>query len=66
MLFQAKMFQRVCRTERMSDTSSRVTAIFFSSYMLPKVQLVTMILLFGHMMLLCGTFLFILLSEGSV
>ena len=39
---------------------------FFSSYKLPKTVTVTALLLFGHVTLICGTFLFIKLSEGPV
>ena len=38
----------------------------FSSYKLPKTVTVTMLLLFGHVELLCGTFLCIYLVEGPV
>ena len=38
----------------------------FSSYKLPKTVTVTTFLLFGSVTLLCGTFLFINLSEGPV
>ena len=54
------------RTNRRTDTSPHITAVFFSSYELQKTLPVTMLLLFGPVTLLCGTFLFILLSEGSV
>ena len=54
------------RTNRRTDTSPHITAVFFSSYELKKTLPVTMLLLFGPVTLLCGTFLFILLSEGSV
>ena len=39
---------------------------FFASHSLLKTVTVTMLLLFDHVTLLCGTFFFILLSEGSV
>ena len=78
-IFQAEMCQRVGRTDRitdrmidrMTDTSSCITAVFFSSYKLPKTVTVTMLWLlfysyFGPVTLLCGTFLFVLLSEGSL
>ena len=39
---------------------------FFTSYKLAKIVTVTMLLLFGHVTLLCGKFLFINLSEGPV
>ena len=39
---------------------------FFSSYKLPKTVTVTTLLLFGHVMLLCGKYIFIKLSEGRV
>ena len=38
----------------------------FSLYKLPKTVTVTTLLLFGHVTLLCGKFLFIKLSEGPV
>ena len=50
----------------MTDASPRTAVVFFSSYKLPKTAKVTMLLLFGHVTLLCGKFLFILLSEGPV
>ena len=40
--------------------------VSFSSYKLPKTVTVTTLLLFGSVMLLCGTFLFLELSEGPV
>ena len=40
--------------------------IFSSSYKLPKTVTVTTLLLFGHVTLLGGKFLFIKLSEGPV
>ena len=57
---------KVRRTDRMTDTSPRTTVVFFSSYKLSKTLPVIMLLLFGHVTLFCGTFLLILLSEGSV
>ena len=54
------MWQRLGRT---GDTCPGITAVFLSSYKLPERWPVTTLLLFGHVMLLCGTFLFILLSE---
>ena len=50
----------------MTDTSPRITAVFFSSRKVLKTLPVTMLLLFGPVTLLCGTFLFILLREGSI
>ena len=44
---------------RRTDASPRITVVYFSSYKLPKTVTVTMLLLFGHVTLLCGTFLFI-------
>ena len=49
--------------ERMTDNSPRITAVLFSSY---KLLPVATLLLFGPVTLLCGTFLFILLSEVPV
>ena len=43
-----------------------ISVVFFSSYKLPKTVTVTTLLLFGHVTLLFGTFLFIKLSDGSV
>ena len=59
------MLRRVGRTGRLTDTSPRTAVDFFSSYKLPKTVTVTMLLLFGHVTLLCGTFLFIKLSQLS-
>ena len=54
-------------TDRRTDTSPHITAVLFSSYKLPKTLLVTTLLLFGPVMLLCGTFLFLKsLNDGSV
>ena len=39
---------------------------FFSTYKLPKTVTVTILILFGHVTLLFGKFLFIKLSEGPV
>ena len=50
----------------MRDTSTNVTVVFCSLYKLPETQPVTTLLLFRPVTLLCGTFPFILLSEGSV
>ena len=65
-VFWAEMWQRVGWTDMMTDTSPHITAVFFSSYKMPKTLPVTMWLLFGPVTLLFGTFVFILLSEGSV
>ena len=54
-VFWAEMWQRVGRTGG-----------GFSSYKLQKTVTVTTLLLFGHVTLLCGKFLFIELSEGPV
>ena len=54
------------RTDRRMDTSPRTAVVFFSSYKLPKTVKVTTLILFGHITLLCGKFLFIKLSEGPV
>ena len=71
--FQAEMWRRVGRTGRRTDTSPRITVVFFSSYMLPKtVTVTTFLTLFGPVMLLLfssllfSSLLFILLSEGSM
>ena len=50
----------------MTDTSPCITVVFFSSYKLPKTLPVTTLLLLGPEMLLCGSFLFKLLSERFV
>ena len=52
--------------DRRTDTSPFIIVVFFSSHKLPKTLTVTTLLLFGHVTLLCVTFLFILLSEGPV
>ena len=65
-VFQPEMGRRVSRTDRRTDASPRISAVFFSSYKLPKTFTVTTLLLFGHVTLLCGTFLYIQLSEGPV
>ena len=61
-LFWAKVWWRVGGTDRMTDrrtdTSPHITAVFFSSHKLPKTLLVTTLLLFGPVTLLRGTFLF--------
>ena len=62
--FQAEMWQRVSRTGGRTDASPHISAVFFSSYKMPKT--VTTLLLLGHVMLLCGTFLCIKLSDGPV
>ena len=45
--------------DRREDRHFSIAAVFFSSYKLPKTVRVTMLLLFGPVELLCGTFLFI-------
>ena len=50
----------------MMDAAPHSCGIFSPSYKLPKIVIVTTLLLFGHVMLLCGTFLCICLSEGPV
>ena len=57
--FQAEMGQRFGRTDRM-------TAVVLSLYKLPKTLPVTTLMLFSPPTLVCRTFPFILLSEGSV
>ena len=56
-------------TDRVTEAFPR-SVVFFSTYMLPKTLPVTTELLFGMVTLLCGlkcgTFLFYLMSEGSV
>ena len=47
-----------------TDASPRTVVIFFSSYKLPKTGAVTTLLLFGHVNLLCGKFLFVKLSHS--
>ena len=54
------------RTDRRTDTSPHTSAVFSSSYKLPKTLTVSTLLLFGHVTLLCGTYLFIKLSEEPV
>ena len=64
--FQVEMWRRFGRTDRRTDrrtdTPPPISAVFF----LPKTVTVTMLLLFGHVALLCGKFLFIYLSKGPV
>ena len=62
--FRSEMWLRVGRTGGRSDASPGTSDVLFSSYKLPKT--VTTLLLFGPVTLLCGTFLFIKLSEGPV
>lgn len=47
------------RTDRMTETSRLITAVFFSLYKLQKTLTVTMLLLIGPVMLLYGTCCFI-------
>ena len=54
------------RTDKRTDASLHISAVFFSLYKLPETVTVTVLPLFGHVTLLCGTFLFIYLSEGVV
>ena len=69
-VFQAEMWRRVGRTDRRTnrrtDASPPTAVVFFSSYKLSKTVTVTMLLMFGPVMLLCGTSLCIKLSEGPV
>ena len=65
-VFRAEMLQRVGRTDRRTDASPHISVVFFSSYKMPKTVTVTTLLLFGHVTLLCGTFVFIELNEGPV
>ena len=58
-VFRAEMWQRVGRTGGRTDISPCITEVF-----LPKTVTVSKLLLFDHVTLLCGTFLFILLSGG--
>ena len=60
------MWWRVSRTGGRTDTSPLLSPVFFSLYKLPKTVTVTILLLSGHVTLLCWTFLFILLSEGPM
>ena len=63
------MWQRVGwmggRTERKTDASPCTAVVFFFPHICCQVT-VTMLLLFGHLTLLCGKFLFIKLSEEPV
>ena len=65
-VFQAEMWQIVGRTGGRTGASPLISAVFFSSYKLPKTVTVNTLLLFGPVMLLCGKFLFIKLSYQSV
>ena len=60
------MWQRVSRTDRMTDASPHITWVFSSSYKLQQTLPVTTLLLFGPVTLLCGSLLFHLKTEGSV
>ena len=50
--------RRVGRTGGRTDASPCTAVVFFSLNKLPKTVTVTTLLLFGHVTLLCGTFLF--------
>ena len=63
-VFREEMWWRLGRTGGRTDPSPCITAVFFSSYKVPKTVTVTTLLLFGHVTLLYGIFIFILLSEG--
>ena len=65
-VFQAEMWRIVDRTGGRTDASPLISVVFFSLYNLPKTVTITMLLLFGHVTLLCGKFLFIKLSQSSV
>lgn len=56
----------VGRTGGRTDTSPRTALLLVFSYNLPKTVTVTTLLLFDHVTLLCGKFLFIKLSQLSV
>ena len=58
--------ERVGRTGGRTEASPPISAVFFSSYTLSKAVTVTTSLLFGHVTLLCITFLCIKLSEGPL
>ena len=68
------LFGRECDEESVADGMTeafpRINLVYLSSYKLPKTRPATTLLLFGQVALLCGlkcgTFLFYLLSEGSV
>ena len=63
-------FRWKCEEESVGQAGGRRFSMYscgiFSSYQLPKTVTVTTLLLFGPVMLLCGTFLCISLSEGPV
>ena len=61
------LFGQKCDDESVGQAGGQALLhiyFFFSSYKLTVT--VTTLLLFGNVMLLCGTFLFVLLSEGPV
>ena len=69
--WQTPFFRQKCDEESVGQTGGETLLhlqlqIFFSSYKLLKTVTVTMLLLFGHVNLLCGKFLFIILSQLSV
>ena len=56
-VFRAEMLQRVGRTGRRTDAAPHTAVGFFFPHKLPKTVTVSTLLLFGHVTLLCGTFL---------
>ena len=60
-VFLAEMWPRFSRTDRMTEASPGITAVFFPSCKLPKTIPMTSLLLFGPV----TAFLFYLMSEGS-
>ena len=64
--FPTEIWRRVGRIDWRTDASLHISAVFFSSYKLPKTVTFTMLRYYGHVTLLCGTFVFNYLSEGPV
>ena len=68
--WQALFFRQKCDKESIGQAGERtllhISVVFFSSYKLPKTVTVTTLLFSGPVTLLCGTFLFMWLSEGPV
>ena len=57
------MWRRVGRRGGGTNAAPHIYPVLFSLHKLPKTATITTLLLFGHVTLLCGTFLFILLSD---
>ena len=66
MLFFGQEYDKVSVGRAGGRTLLHIYLWYFFPHMLPKTVIVTMLLLFGHVTLLFGTFLCIRLSEGPV